>query len=118
MPGLPHTAPAYDEVTKVARAPVPAACVASAARCVCYSQQGTRLDTPEDLCRQIVKDGYFAEFDDSMLARASSDQAGGAARPRRRTDADDQGHVQVAQASAGGLIAHGGTWGGVPTAGR
>lgn len=75
VPGLPHTAPAYDDVTKVARAPVPAACVASAARCVCYSQQGTRLDTPEDLCRQIVEDGYFAEFEDATLAPASSGSA-------------------------------------------
>ncbi|MCK2088651.1 zonular occludens toxin domain-containing protein [Thauera aromatica] len=57
--GLPHTAQVYDEVTKVVTAPYPAACIASTTRCICYSQQGTRLDTPEALCRQIVATGYF-----------------------------------------------------------
>lgn len=117
VPGLPHTAPAYDGVTKVGRAPVPAACVASAARCVCYSQQGTRLDTPENLCRQIVKDGYFAEFDDATLARSSSGQHGGAPA-RRHADTDDKHQVQLAQTTSGGVIPYGGTWGGVPPAGR
>lgn len=117
VPGLPHTAPAYDEVTKVARAPVPAACVASAARCVCYSQQGTRLDTPEDLCRQIVEGGYFAEFEDATLARASSDRRGGAPA-RRYAESEDEDHVQLAQATSSGIIPHGGTWGGIPPAGR
>lgn len=117
VPGLPHTAPAYDEVTKVARAPVPAACVASAARCVCYSQQGTRLDTPESLCRQIVQEGYFTEFDDATLARASSDRRGGAPA-RRHAESDDEDHVQLAQVTSSGIILHGGTWGGVPPAVR
>ena len=61
--GLPHTAPVYDRVTEVVRAPVPVACVASASRCVCYTEQGTRMGTPEALCRQIVKDGYFVAWD-------------------------------------------------------
>lgn len=118
VPGLPHTAPAYDGVTKVARAPVPAACVASVARCVCYTQQGTRLDTPDALCRQIVKDGYFAEFDDATVARSSSDDPGGAARPRRQDQPEGEQHVQLAQTTAGTIIPYGGTWGGVPPVGR
>lgn len=64
--GLPHTAPVFDKVTEAVVAPVPAACVASATRCVCYSQQGTRLGTPDDLCRQIVQSGYFVAWNTSQ----------------------------------------------------
>lgn len=61
--GLPHTAPVFDRVTEVVRAPAPVACVSSATRCMCYTDQGTRMDTPENLCRQIVKNGYFVAWD-------------------------------------------------------
>lgn len=60
--GLPHTAPAYDEVTKPTEAPYPAACVASKVKCHCYTQQGTRLDTGDDLCRQIAGGGFFVAW--------------------------------------------------------
>jgi hypothetical protein len=60
--GLPHTAPVYDEVVKPTEAPYPAACIASASRCVCSSQQGTRLDTPDDLCRSIAQGGFFVSW--------------------------------------------------------
>ena len=60
--GLPHTAPVYDEVTKPVVAPYPAACISSATKCVCASQQGTRLDTPEQLCRQIAGGGFFVAW--------------------------------------------------------
>lgn len=64
VPGLPHTAPAYDGVTQAVTAPYPAACVQSKSRgCVCYSQQGTLLDTPEELCAGIVKRGFFVAWD-------------------------------------------------------
>lgn len=76
--GLPHTAPVYDQVTQVVAAPYPAACIASATRCICYSQQGTRLDTPEALCRQIAETGYFIAWN----ARPEKGQgAAGAATP-------------------------------------
>jgi len=64
VPGLVHTAPVYDAVTQPVRAPFPAVCVASAARCVCYSQQATRLGIEDGLCRRIAADGFFREFDD------------------------------------------------------
>lgn len=35
--GLAYTAPVYDDVTKPVHAPYPAACVASASRCQCYT---------------------------------------------------------------------------------
>lgn len=57
--GMPHTAPIYDEVTKPTQAPYPAACLASKVKCGCYSQQATKLDTPDALCRQIAAGGFF-----------------------------------------------------------
>jgi len=65
--GLPHTAPVYDEVTKPAQAPYPAARIASQAKCGCYSQQGTRLEVPEALCRQIADGGFFAAWNQSVV---------------------------------------------------
>lgn len=59
VPGLPHTAPIYDEVTKPTQAPFPSACVASKTRCQCYTQQATRIDTPDKLCRDIAGGGFF-----------------------------------------------------------
>lgn len=72
--GLPHTAPVYDRVTEVVRAPAPVACVASAARCVCYTEQATRMGTPESLCRQIVKDGYFVAWETAPPVAESRDR--------------------------------------------
>lgn len=62
VPGLPQTAPAYDEVTRPVEAPFPAACISMGARCECYSQQATRLNVPVDLCRQIVAGGFFVDW--------------------------------------------------------
>lgn len=66
--GLPHTAPVYDQVTKPVVAPYPAACISSAKKCVCASQQGTRLDTPEQLCRQIAGGGFFIAWSQQAVA--------------------------------------------------
>lgn len=63
VPDLPHTAPVYDEVTKPVRAPYPAACISSKARCSCYTQQGTRLTTSDDACRRFARDGFFVNWD-------------------------------------------------------
>lgn len=71
--GLPHTAPIYDKVTQPDGAPYPAACVASATKCVCYTDQATRLDTPEALCRAIVKAGYYMAWGNA--GRASKQHA-------------------------------------------
>lgn len=82
--GLHYTAPVYDEVTRVAHAPYPAACVRSAKECRCYTQQATRLDVPEVLCRQVVERGFFVAWDDP---------------PRRRDD--DRASSPAPAASAG-----------------
>lgn len=62
IPDFPHTAPAFDAVTAPAVAPYPAACVHMANVCKCYSQQGTLLATSGDVCLQIVKHGFFVEW--------------------------------------------------------
>lgn len=61
--GLAHTAPKYDDVTRPTRAPIPAACVQSSRSCECYSQQGTRLQTTLEQCVQLVRNGFFQDFD-------------------------------------------------------
>lgn len=62
VPGLPYTAPRYDEVTKAVTAPFPAACLSMGKRCECFTQQGTHLDTPENVCLHIVKAGFFVDW--------------------------------------------------------
>ena len=71
VPGLAYTAPVYDEVTKPVRAPYPAACIQSASRCQCYTQQGTQLDVPTELCGRIAKGGFFMAWDDGAGGRSS-----------------------------------------------
>ncbi|MFS4549091.1 zonular occludens toxin domain-containing protein [Comamonas resistens] len=62
--GFPHTATRYDEVTKPVTAPYPAACVEMKSKgCHCYSQQGTKLVVAADICAQIVKNGYFVDWE-------------------------------------------------------
>jgi len=61
--GLAYSAPIYDDVTKATEAPYPAACVRSENNgCRCYSQQGTRLDVPLELCGQIIERGFFVAW--------------------------------------------------------
>ncbi|MFZ4551883.1 MAG: zonular occludens toxin domain-containing protein [Aquabacterium sp.] len=73
--GLAYTAPAYDKVTTPVRAPYPAACVANKSRCQCYTQQGTKLDVPNDMCRSIAEGGFFMAWDDAPSPRAQQAQA-------------------------------------------
>lgn len=61
--GLAYTAPRYADVAKPVRAPVPSACVQSSIECRCYTDQATRLNVPRDLCIQIVKNGFYQDFD-------------------------------------------------------
>jgi len=74
--GFSHTAPAFDAVTAPAVAPYPAACVSGKNRrlgkdeCACYTQQGTRLQVPSDVCGQIVANGFFIEWQQPVHAAA------------------------------------------------
>lgn len=73
LAGFPHTAPRYDAATKPVKVPYPAACLATAARCSCYTQEATRLDVDDSTCRSIVAGGFFKDWQDS------GDQRGGGA---------------------------------------
>lgn len=70
--GLPHTAPVYDSVTQVQSAPIPVGCVASKAKCSCYTFQSTVITMPDDICRAFVKNGFF---DSTKPRYAKSDSA-------------------------------------------
>lgn len=72
VPGLAYTAPVYDGVTQPARAPYPAACIQSASRCQCYTQQGTRLDVPAQLCGDIARGGFFMAWNEQGAVGAQS----------------------------------------------
>ena len=62
IPGLPHTAPAFDGLTAPVEAPYPAYCISLGRDypCTCYTQRNTRLDVPLLTCESIAKNGFFA----------------------------------------------------------
>jgi len=80
--GLAYTAPLYDEVTKAVQAPYPAACVVMRGECRCYSQQATRLDMGDDLCRGIVAKGFFVAWQQPAGASPGSAAPAAPARPQ------------------------------------
>jgi zona occludens toxin len=76
--GLPFTAPRYDEITKPTTAPIPSSCIKLPDdRCWCWSQQGTRLAVDGAVCRQIVAEGFFRDFDDKGGDPRSGGSSGG-----------------------------------------
>lgn len=75
---LPHTAPAYDQVTTPTVAPYPAACVQMGDKCRCYTQQATILKVSLEVCVQVVKNGFFVDW-----AQAQSQPAPMLAQPPR-----------------------------------
>ena len=54
VPGMPHTAPRYDDLTKPATVPTIAGCVMKKDRCQCYTGQGTRYPARDAMCRDIA----------------------------------------------------------------
>lgn len=62
IPGLPYTAPLYKDLAKPVALPIVSGCVASAKKCQCYTQQATKIDMPEELCRLNVKNSQFNPF--------------------------------------------------------
>lgn len=62
LPDFPHTAPAYDDITKPSEAPYPAACVHMGKVCKCYTQQATLLQVSGAVCLQIVAQGFFMDW--------------------------------------------------------
>lgn len=62
VPGLHHTASKYDGVTAPFDAPWPVGCVQNKDRCRCIDQQGNTYATTLDVCRSVVKDGIFKDW--------------------------------------------------------
>lgn len=92
--GLAYTAPIYDDVTKPVHAPYPAACVDWGKKgCKCYSQQATRLDVLEAMCKQIAASGFFKAWDDKEQPE------------RRKTTQDPITSQPEGRDRSGGLIA-------------
>lgn len=104
IPGLPHTAPRYDDAMHPVQAPKPAACVhgkqpgAVQSVCKCWTQQATLLDVPDALCRQIASGGFF---DDTLQQVPSAKPA--AVPVQNRPQAAIA--VEPAQITAGPLLA-------------
>lgn len=95
VPGLAYTAPVYAEVTRPVRAPAPVACVASSARCHCYTEDATRLgDMPEDVCRRIVVAGAWLPFREHWPASSSHAAQAGSERPEQLAAAATPPHEQ------------------------
>jgi zona occludens toxin len=68
---FPHTAPAYDGVTSPSVAPYPAACVQMGKTCKCYTQQATLLQVSGPVCLQIVRQGFFVDWDQRTRSEPS-----------------------------------------------
>lgn len=67
--GEPQTAPAYDHLRVVVTMPIVAACIADAERCMCYTQQMTKVDMPDSQCRERVERGAFDPYRDATQER-------------------------------------------------
>jgi len=65
IPGMPHTAPRYDALTRPVHVPRPKSCIKFADNpCECTSQQGTKIIMSEATCMGIIKNGgVFADWD-------------------------------------------------------
>jgi zona occludens toxin len=74
FPGLLHTAPAYDEITKPSDAPVIAGCVErkKTGDCKCYDQQGNTYKTTAQICASYLQDGMFIAWRKPETQRAEA----------------------------------------------
>ena len=79
---FPHTAPAYDDVTKPTEAPYPAACVQMGKTCKCYTQQATLLQVSGAVCLQIVQQGFFMDWKTASKGEYSPRDRGDYQQPR------------------------------------
>lgn len=64
LPGLLHTAPAYDDITKPVDAPAISGCIVrkKSGDCKCYDQQGNTYPTSADICKIYMNDGIFVAW--------------------------------------------------------
>jgi zona occludens toxin len=82
IPGLPFTAPRYDELTQPVRVPLVVGCVLQGTDQAtqtgwCFTQQGNRLQLPLQVMRAFIESGQFVDFDAGPgLDQARERQAG------------------------------------------
>lgn len=92
--GFPHTAPAYDELSKPVVAPKTAACVhfIEDNACRCWTQQATPISIDHEVCLSIVKSGWFDHTRPSQqqIASADDDGIGGYRGGRAQSDRRSQ----------------------------
>lgn len=95
--GLAYTAPAFDDVTKPMVAPYPAACVMSAKRCQCYTQQASKLETTPELCKQIAEGGFFVSWQQpvAMASPMPARNVDAAPMPSAQPQGEPQGFGQA-----------------------
>jgi len=88
--GIPYTAPLYnDAASKVKSVPRVAACIASKARCQCFTQQATVIHGVRDqVCRQHVQQGTFDHMHEENRERGGGSRAREPA-PRSSDDEPD-----------------------------
>lgn len=80
--GMPHTAPLYDRITEPVRAPFPAACYeAKSTGCRCYTDQATRIDVQLEVCRAIVKGGFYVAWEIKQPAGQAKREPAGQPEP-------------------------------------
>lgn len=84
IPGIPHSAPAYDEVTVVKTFPRPQ-CILhiKSGTCSCYSQQATPINVGEATCLRIVSYGWFNPYKDEEEIYKNEKRASGRATAPR-----------------------------------
>jgi hypothetical protein len=99
--GLPHTAPAYDELTKPVEAPYPAYCVSLGGDypCKCYTQRGTALDVPKPTCESVARGGFFAYWAKEREREPS--RAAEAPRPSQVSQTEPQAPFREPEGGAG-----------------
>ena len=62
IPGLPHTAPKYDEVVRPVRAPYPAMCITFKSKCKCFTENGVYIETGDAVCYQVMEKGFYVDW--------------------------------------------------------
>lgn len=81
IPGLLHTAPAYDQITVPIEAPIIAGCIESKKTgCNCYDQRGGKYRTGPEICKQFLDGGIFYAFrsDPAVQIASAATTTGGA----------------------------------------
>jgi zona occludens toxin len=94
--GLAHTAPMYDQVTVPKSVPFPVACITSSSRCACYTDQMTRLQMEDAMCRQIASDGLYRPWIEPARAEPARPAASAQAAAERVPGASRELIAQVA----------------------